>query len=73
MQLSEEDFMSQIKKITEVDESLTLEMSLNNLELFDSLALMSIAAWYSDTYKKYMSVSELEKLDTLFNLYKLVK
>ena len=71
MKLSELDFLSQIKKITEIESNLTLDTNLNDLE-FDSLAFMSISAWFTDTFNINVNVSDLQKIQTLDNLYKLI-
>ena len=72
MKLSELDFLSQIKKITEIESNLTLDTNLNDLEEFDSLAFMSISAWFTDTFNINVNVSDLQKIQTLDNLYKLI-
>lgn len=72
MKLTESEFLKQLKKITEVETELTLATNLNNLEIFDSLALMSIAAWFTDNYRININVTDLEKLGSLSNLYKLI-
>jgi acyl carrier protein len=72
MKLSELDFLSQIKKITEIESHLTLDTNLTNLDEFDSLALMSISAWFTDTFNINVNVSDLQKIQTLENLYKLI-
>ena len=72
MKLSELDFLSQIKKITEIESDLTLDTNLTNIDEFDSLALMSISAWFTDTFNINVNVSDLLKLQNLNNLYKLI-
>ena len=72
MKLSELDFLSQIKKITEIESDLTLDTNLTNIDEFDSLALMSISAWFTDTFNINVNVSDLQKLQNLNNLYKLI-
>jgi acyl carrier protein len=73
MKFTEIDFLNHLTKITEVNINLTLDTKLNNTEIFDSLALMSIAAWCSDTLKKNISVTDLEKIDTIDDLLKLMQ
>jgi acyl carrier protein len=70
--MQELDFLNQIKQISEVQVNLTFDNELNNQELFDSLALMSIAAWVSDTFDININVSELEKIGTLDKLYQFI-
>jgi acyl carrier protein len=72
MKLSELDFLSQIKKITEIESDLTLDTNLTNIDEFDSLALMSISAWFTDTFNINVNVSDLQKLQNLNSLYKLI-
>jgi acyl carrier protein len=72
MKLSELDFLSQIKKITEIESDLTLDTNLTNINEFDSLALMSISAWFTDTFNINVNVSDLQKLQNLNSLYKLI-
>jgi acyl carrier protein len=70
--MQELDFLNQIKQITEVQVNLTFDNELNNQELFDSLALMSIAAWVFDNFDININVSELEKIGTLDKLYQFI-
>ena len=72
MKLSELDFLSQIKKITEIESDLTLDTNLTNIDEFDSLALMSISACFTDTFNINVNVSDLQKLQNLNNFYKLI-
>ncbi len=70
--MQESDFLNKIKQISEVQVNLEFDNELNNQELFDSLALMSIAAWVSDTFNININVSELEKIGTLDKLYQFI-
>ena len=72
MNISEKTFLEQLTKITETTSQLNFETSLSSNEIFDSLSLMSIAAWISDNFNKNIKVSDLEKLSDLRQLYILI-
>jgi acyl carrier protein len=72
MKLLELDFLNQVKQITETQLNITIDADLNNQEHFDSLALMSIAAWVSDNYNLNINVLDLQKIGTLNSPNKLI-
>ncbi len=72
MKISEEEFLNQLENITET-KLLSLDLKLNNNSLFDSLSLMTIAAWISDNFNINIKVADLEKMNDLNELYILIK
>ena len=70
--ISENEFLNCIRKITGSNLDYNIEMKLNNYEEFDSLDLMSISAWVSDTYDLELPVSELQNMENLKELFEAI-
>lgn len=70
--MSENEFLNKIKNITGSTLEYNVEMKLNNYEEFDSLDLMSISAWLSDSYSLEISVLELQNMENLKELFDVI-
>jgi acyl carrier protein len=72
MAIEKKYFLEKLKDIIEVEVELKLDMKFSELENIDSLTHMTISAWISDKYEKKISVYEIEKIETIEELYNLI-
>lgn len=69
MKIEKEFFIEQLKKIIEVEQSLTIESKFSEIDNIDSLTYMTISAWMSDKYGIKISAIDIEKMTTIHDLF----
>jgi acyl carrier protein len=64
------DFLDELTELIEADNPLTVESNLQELEEFDSLAVMSIIAYVDDKFDQRLSGGDLQAIVTVRDLLK---
>jgi acyl carrier protein len=62
------DFLDELTELIEADNALTIETNLQELEEFDSLAVMSIIAYVDDKFDQRLSSADLKAIATVRDL-----
>lgn len=71
--MSEKDFLEKVTDILEVEEPVTMETDLTELEEWDSLAYVSVISMANAVLGKKVTVAELKTVKTVADLYGLIK
>ena len=66
------EFLEELAELMEVDNSLTPETSLSDMEEYDSLAIMSLIAFIDDNFNATFSGEKLAELKTVNDLISLI-
>lgn len=66
-------FIEKMVDVLDVEEEITVETVLNDLEEWDSLSLVSFMAMANATYGKKVLPSDVKAAKTVKDLYELVK
>lgn len=69
--MNKEQFLDEIKNILQIQDTLTPQTYLFDLDEWDSLAMMNIVAFFTQKLNKKITVTELQKIDTVEQLIKL--
>jgi len=69
MKIEKDFFIEQLKKIIEVEQSLTFESRFSEIDNIDSLTYMTISAWMSDKFGTKISAIDIEKMTTIQDLF----
>ena len=69
--MNTEQFLDEIKNILQIQDTLTPQTYLFDLDEWDSLAMMNIVAFFTQKLNKKITVTELQKIDTVEQLIKL--
>ena len=65
-------FISELKEILEVDEEITIDTSLENMDEYDSLAIMSLVAFIDENFDMTVSGESLGEIKTVSDLIALI-
>lgn len=66
------ELLEEIQEALQRDDELSLDMKLDELDEWDSLAIISLIALYDDLFSIIITNDKLEKCDTINNLVNLV-
>ena len=66
------EFFEELVEIFEVDEDITSETSLEEMEEYDSLAIMSLIAFIDENFEMTVSGEKLRELKTVTDLIALI-
>ena len=66
--MNKEEFIEKLEDILQTEESLKEETVLEDLEEWDSLAKMSLAAFYSSQFSKSLTFQDFKSLKTVKDL-----
>ncbi len=67
-----DEFLEELAELMEVDEALTVESSLADMEEYDSLAIMSLIAFIDDSFDMTVSGEKLGELQTVNDLISMI-
>lgn len=68
-----EKFIEQMIDVLDLEEEITMDSVLEDMEEWDSLSLVSFVALATSVYKKNLSTADVRKAKTVADLYELVK
>ncbi len=71
--MNEQDFLEKLEEILNVEEPLTLETDLKNLEEWDSLTALMFQSFVFKTTCTVPVPSDIKKAETVLDLYNFVK
>ena len=71
--MTEKSFLEQLTDTLDTEEELGMEMTLEDLEDWDSLSLVSFIAMANASYGKRITAEQISKAVTVSDLYDLVK
>ena len=66
--MNKEEFIEKLEDILQTEESLKEDTTLEDLEEWDSLAKMSLAAFYSGHFSKNITLQDFKGLKTVRDL-----
>jgi hypothetical protein len=67
--MEKELFLIEFSKLIETEQDLNFNTNLKSLPDYDSLTLMSIAAWISDVFSLNCNVYDIEDFHTIIDFY----
>lgn len=70
--MNREQFIGKVKELLQIDEELSAETYLFDIDEWDSLAMMNMVAFFDKEFNKKITISELQKIDTMKQLMDLV-
>ena len=71
--MTEKDFLSTMDEILNVEESVTMDAELDNLEEWDSLSALMFQSYVLKQTGKALKPTDLKKAQTIRDLYVFVK
>lgn len=71
--MNEQDFLEKLEEILNVEEPLTLETDLKNLEEWDSLTALMFQSFVFKTTGAVPDPNDIKKAETVSDLYNFVK
>ena len=66
--MNKDTFLTSLKNLLQIQEEISEQTYLFDLDEWDSLAMMSVVAFFDKELGKKITVSELQKLDTVQQL-----
>lgn len=71
--MKKDELLEEIKEALQRDEELSLDMRLEDLDEWDSLAIISLIALYDDLFSVILTNEELQKCESVDDLVNLAK
>lgn len=70
--MKKELFFEQLQEIMEVDDEIGESTNLKEIEEYDSLAVLSLIAFFDEKFQKKVEAESFEKVETVRDLMELV-
>ncbi len=71
--MKKQDFVEKLEELMELDEgTLSIDSDMNDIEEYDSMALLSIIAFVDRTFKKTLKADQLAEVTTVESLMSLI-